>query len=53
MTRTRSLDAATKSSTTYAFILQLPMATTPEPSTLLLAASGLLGLLAYAWRRRK
>jgi hypothetical protein len=27
--------------------------TTPEPSTLLLATSGLLGLLAYAWRKRK
>ena len=26
---------------------------TPEPSTLLLTAAGLLGLLAYAWRRRK
>ena len=26
---------------------------TPEPSTLLLAASGLLGLLAYAWRKRR
>jgi probable HAF family extracellular repeat protein len=26
---------------------------TPEPSTLLLAASGLVGLLAYAWRKRK
>ena len=26
---------------------------TPEPSTLLLAASGLIGLLAYAWRKRK
>ena len=26
---------------------------TPEPSTLLLAATGLLGLLAYAWRKRK
>ena len=25
----------------------------PEPSTMLLAATGLLGLLAYAWRRRK
>ena len=25
----------------------------PEPSTLLLAAAGLLGLLAYAWRKRK
>ena len=26
---------------------------TPEPSTLLLTASGLVGLLAYAWRKRK
>jgi hypothetical protein len=26
---------------------------TPEPSTLLLAATGLLGLLAYAWRNRR
>jgi probable HAF family extracellular repeat protein len=26
---------------------------TPEPSTLLLAAGGLVGLLAYAWRKRK
>jgi hypothetical protein len=25
----------------------------PEPSTLLLAASGLVGLLACAWRKRK
>ena len=25
----------------------------PEPSTLLLAGAGLLGLLAYAWRKRK
>jgi hypothetical protein len=25
----------------------------PEPGTLLLAATGLVGLLAYAWRRRK
>ena len=27
-------------------------ATVPEPSTLVLLASGLLGLVAYAWRRR-
>jgi hypothetical protein len=26
---------------------------TPEPSTLLLAASGLVGLLCYAWRKRR
>ena len=25
----------------------------PEPSALVLAATGLLGLLAYAWRKRK
>jgi hypothetical protein len=28
-------------------------AAVPEPSTLLLAAAGLVGLLAYGWRRRK
>jgi hypothetical protein len=28
-------------------------APTPEPSTLVLLASGLVGLLAYAWRKRK
>ena len=28
-------------------------AAVPEPSTLLLAAAGLMGLLAYAWRKRK
>ena len=27
-------------------------AAVPEPSTLLLAAAGLVGLLAYAWRKR-
>ena len=31
----------------------LTVAPTPEPSTLLLAGTGLLGLLAYAWRKRK
>jgi hypothetical protein len=25
----------------------------PEPSTFVLAAIGLIGLLAYAWRKRK
>ena len=29
------------------------MTAVPEPSTLLLAAAGLVGLLAYAWRKRK
>jgi len=28
-------------------------ATTPEPSTIILAASGLIGLLCYAWRKRR
>ena len=28
-------------------------ASVPEPSALLLAATGLVGLLAYAWRKRK
>jgi hypothetical protein len=31
----------------------LSITTVPEPSTLLLTATGLLGLLAYAWRKRK
>ena len=26
---------------------------TPEPSTLVLLASGLIGLLCYAWRKRR
>ena len=30
-----------------------PVAATPEPSACVLAATGLLGLLAYAWRKRK
>jgi len=29
------------------------VATIPEPSTLALLAGGLVGLLAYAWRKRK
>jgi hypothetical protein len=29
------------------------IAPVPEPSTLLLAATGLVGLIAYAWRKRK
>jgi hypothetical protein len=34
---------------THAFLLT----PTPEPSALLLAATGLMGLLAYAWRKQK
>ena len=34
-------------------LISSPWAATPEPSALLLAASGLIGLLAYAWRKRK
>ena len=33
--------------------LGLTTAAVPEPSTLLLLAAGLVGLLAYAWRKRK
>jgi hypothetical protein len=30
-----------------------PLVPSPEPSTIVLVATGLLGLLAYAWRKRK
>ena len=30
----------------------LTVGTVPEPSTIVLLSSGLLGLLAYAWRKR-
>ena len=30
-----------------------PLVPTPEPSTIVLVAAGLFGLLAYAWRKRK
>ena len=33
--------------------LTLQPAPMPEPSTLLLTATGLFGLLAYAWRKRR
>ena len=31
----------------------LPAAPAPEPGTVVLLATGLMGLLAYAWRKRK
>ena len=34
------------------FVISAPLPT-PEPSTLLLFVTGLVGLLAYAWRKRK
>jgi probable HAF family extracellular repeat protein len=43
----------TIASTGYTHGFLLTAVATPEPSTLLLAASGLMGLLAYAWRKRK
>ena len=33
--------------------LYTPVTVTPEPSTLLLLSSGLAGLLAYAWKKRR
>jgi probable HAF family extracellular repeat protein len=44
-------DGTTSTGYTQAFLLTA--VATPEPSTLLLAAGGLVGLLAYAWRKRK
>ena len=38
---------------TYADNVRLDISEVPEPSTLVLLASGLVGLLAYAWRKRK
>jgi hypothetical protein len=38
---------------TYADNVRLDITPAPEPSTLVLLASGLIGLLAYAWRKRK
>lgn len=37
----------------YGAINGLQLQSVPEPSTIVLAAAGLIGLLAYAWRRRK
>ena len=33
--------------------LSVSQGTVPEPSTMVLGAMGLMGLLAYAWRTRK
>ena len=41
------------SSNTYQAFEILNVAATPEPGTLTLLAAGLVGLLAYAWRKRK
>ncbi len=38
---------------TYCTDVRVTEVTVPEPSTLVLLASGLIGLLAYAWRKRK
>ena len=38
---------------TFKYMPSVILTPVPEPSTLLLTATGLLGLLAYAWRRRR
>jgi hypothetical protein len=38
---------------TYADNVRLDVSPAPEPSTLVLLASGLIGLSAYAWRKRR
>jgi hypothetical protein len=38
---------------TTAFSAQVAFTPAPEPSTLMLSVMGLVGLVAYAWRKRK
>ena len=38
---------------TYVDNVRIDVSDVPEPSTLVLVVSGLIGLLAYAWRKRK
>jgi hypothetical protein len=38
---------------TYVTDIRMDVTPTPEPSTLVLLASGLIGLLAYTWRKRR
>jgi hypothetical protein len=37
----------------YGFVDNVALSTVPEPSSLILSVCGLVGLLAYAWRKRK
>ena len=48
-----SLYFAPNGNATYAHLDAINLLAVPEPSTLVLLATGLLGLLAYAWRKRR
>jgi hypothetical protein len=53
ITGTFQPEPSTDSATYYGLFNGLQIESVPEPSTLMLLATGLLGLLAYAWRKRR
>ena len=52
-TATLTFGSATGSDGVYLDNVSVTAIPTPEPTTIVLLTTGLLGLLAYAWRRRK